>query len=170
MGFYVESADRPYQSGIAQEDIPVGTIVERTAAGQVNLTDDSDTAADGLATAPRRGDYIADEPDETTDFEYKSADDDRVPYADLDEAGAVFKARTITDNSTDPAPDISDGDVVGVAQKDDDAFRGRLVEEGYTDDGATTYDSGSDNFTAVGTVYRDSSDGFDEAVRFVVDN
>lgn len=170
MGFYVESADRPYQSGIAQEDVHVGTVVARTGAGQVNLTDDVDTAADGVATAPRRGDYIAEEADETTDFTYKAAENDRVPYADLDEAGAVLKARTIKDNSTDPAPSISDGTVVGVAHKADDAFRGRLVEEGYTDDGATTYDSGSGNFTPVGTVYRDESSGYDEAVRFVVDN
>lgn len=170
MGFYVESADRPYQSGIAQEDIHVGTIVARTGAGQVNLTDDVDTVADGVATAPRRGDYIAKEADETTNFLYEAAEDDRVPYADLDEAGAVFKARTIKDNSTDPAPSISDGTVVGVAHKADDAFRGRLVEEGYTDNGATTYDTASGNFTAVGTVYRDDSSSYDEAVRFVVDN
>lgn len=170
MGFYVESSDRPYQSGIAQEDIHVGTIVAKTSAGQVNLTDDVDTAADGVATTPRRGDYIAKEDDETTNFLYESAEDDRVPYASLDEAGAVFKARTITDNSTDPAPSISDGDVVGVAHKADDAFRGRLVEEGYTDDGATTYDTGTGNFTAVGTVVRDDSSSYDEAVRFEVDN
>lgn len=170
MGFYRESADRPSQSGIAQEDIHVGTIVARTGAGQVNLTDDVDTAADGVALAPRSGDYIAKEADETTNFLYESAENDRVPYADLDEAGAVLKARTISDNSTDPAPSISDDTVVGVAHKADSAFRGRLVEEGYTDDGATTYDEGSSNFTPVGTVYRDESDGYDEAVRFVVDN
>lgn len=171
MGFYVESADRPFQSGIAQEDIHVGEIVARTGSGQVSLTDDTDTTADGVATAPRRGDYIADEPDETTDFHYKSADNDRVPYADLDEAGAVLKGRTIEDNGTDPAPSISDGTVVGVAQKNDDAFRGRLVEEDYTDNAGTTYGpGGAGGFTAVGTVYRDDSSGHDEAVRFVVDN
>lgn len=170
MGFYVESADRPYQSGIAQEDIHVGTIVALTSSGQVNLTDDVDTAADGVATAPRRGDYIAKEADETTDFKYLSSEDDRVPYASLDEAGAILKARTITDNSTDPAPSISDGDVVGVAHKADSAFRGRLVEEGYTDNGATTYNTSSSNFTAVGTARRDSSSDYDEALRFEVDN
>lgn len=171
MGFYAESYDRPHQSGIAQEDIHVGTIVAQTAAGQVSLTDDVDTAADGVALAPRRGDYIAKEPDETTNWLYESAEDDRVPFADLDEAAAVFKARTITDNGTDPAPSISDGDVVGVAHKADDAFRGRLVEEGYTDNGGTQYgDGGAGGFTAVGTVYRDDSSSFDEAVRFIVDN
>jgi hypothetical protein len=171
MGFYVEQADRSYQSGIAQEDIHVGTIVARTGAGQVSLTDDTDTAADGLATAPRRGDYIAKEADETTTFEYLASENDRVPYADLDEAGAVLKARTITDNGTDPAPSISDGTVVGVAQKNDDAFRGRLVEEDYTDNAGTQYGpSGTGDFTKVGTVYRDDASGYDEAVRFVVDN
>lgn len=170
MGFYAESYDRPNQSGIAQEDIHVGTIVVQTAAGQVSLTDDADTAADGVALAPRRGDYIAKEPDETTNWLYEAAEDDRVPFADFDEAGARFKARTVTDNGTDPAPSISDGDVVGVAHKADDAFRGRLVEEGYTDDAATTYDTGAGNFTAVGTVYRDDAADFDEAVRFIVDN
>lgn len=171
MGFYVESADRPYQSGIAQEDIHVGTIVAKTGAGQVSLTDDANTSADGLATAPRRGDYIAKEADETTTFEYLASENDRVPYADLDEAGAVLKARTISDNGTDPAPNIDDDTVVGVAHKADDAFRGRLVEEGYTDNGGTQYgDGGAGGFTAVGTVYRDESTSHDEAVRFVVDN
>jgi len=170
MGFYVESADRPYHSGIAQEDIHVGTIVSKTGAGQVNLTDDVDTAADGLATAPRRGEYIADEADETTTFKYLASENARVPYADLDEAGAVLKARTISDNGTDPAPSISDGDVVGVAHKADGAFRGRLVEEGYTDNGAVTYDSGSSNFTVVGETYRDDSSEYDDALRLTVQN
>lgn len=170
MGFYAESYDRPNHSGIAQEDIHVGTIVAETSAGQVNLTDDSDTSADGLALAPRRGDYIADEPDETTNFKYKSADNDRVPYADLNEAAAVFKARTVKSGATN-APDISDGDVVGIAQKDDDAFRGRLVEEGYQDGSpGTTFNTSSNNFTVVGVAHRDSSSGFDEAVRFRVQN
>lgn len=171
MGFYGESYDRPHQSGIAQEDIHVGTIVARTGAGQVNLTDDVDTSADGVALAPRRGDYIAKEPDETTTFEYLASEDDRVSYGSLDEAGALFKARTISDNGTDPAPSISDGTVVGVAHKADDAFRGRLVEEGYTDNAGTQYgDGGTGGFTAVGTVYRDDSSDYDEAVRFEVDN
>jgi hypothetical protein len=171
MGFYAESYDRPNQSGIAQEDIHVGTIVVMTSAGQVHNTDDTDTAADGVALAPRRGDYIAKEPDEETTFEYLAAEDDRVPFADFDEAGARFKARTISDNSTDPAASISDGDVVGVAHKADDAFRGRLVQEGYTDNAGTQYgDGGAGGFTAVGTVYRDDASDFDEAVRFIVDN
>lgn len=171
MGFYVESADRPYQSGVPQEPIHVGTIVARTGAGEVSLTDDVNTAADGVATAPRRGDYIAEEADETTDFTYDPTETDRVPYADLDEAGAVLKARTVGDNGTDPTPSISDGTVVGVAHKADDAFRGRLVEAGYTDNGGTQYgDGGTGGFTAVGTVYRDYATDYDEAVRFVVDN
>jgi hypothetical protein len=171
MGFYVESADRPFQSGIAQEDIHVGTIISRTGSGQVSLVDNNDSVADALALAPRRGDYIAEEDDETTTFEYLASENDRVPYADLNEAGAVLKARTISDNSTDPAPSITDGTVVGVALKDDDAFRGRLVEEGYTDNGGTKYgDGGAGSFVTVGEVYRDDSDGYDEAVRFVVDN
>lgn len=170
MGFYVESSDRPYLSGIAQEDIHVGTVVARTGAGQVNLTDDSDTSADGVATAPRRGDYVAKEADETSDFLYKSSENDRVPYASLDEAGAVLRARTIKSGATNK-PDISDGDVVGIAQKADDNFRGRLVEEGYQDGSpGTTYNTSNSNFTVVGTVYRDSSTGHDEVVRFEVDN
>lgn len=171
MGFYAESYDRPNQSGIAQEDIHVGTIVAMTAAGQVSNTDDVDAAADGVALAPRRGDYIAEEPDETTNWLYEAAEDDRVPFADFDEAGARFKARTIRDDGTDPAPSISDGDVVGVAHTGVAEHRGRLVQEGYTDDSGTAYGSSSaGGFTAVGTVYRDSADGFDEAVRFIVDN
>jgi hypothetical protein len=180
MGFYAESYDRPNMSGVPAEDIRAGTIVATTASGLVQ-TDNSETAADGLALQPRSGGYVAEEMDEGTDFLYQPASSktgteadeqfpDRVPYADLNEAGAVFKCRTIADNGTDPAPSISDGTVVGVAHKDDDAFRGRLVEEGYTDNGATTYDEGSGNFTPVGVVRRDSADGHDEAVRFVVQN
>lgn len=169
MGFYAESYDRPNESGIAQEDIHVGTIVVQTASGQVNNTDDANTTADGVALAPRRGQYIAKEADETTTFEYLAAEDDRVPYASFDEDGARFKARTIEDNGTDPAPDISDGDVVGVAHTGDSAHRGRLVQEGYTDNGGTTYGSSSTGgFTVVGRALRDGSTGFDEAVRFVV--
>lgn len=172
MGFYAESYDRPNHSGIAQEDIHVGTIVAETASGQVNNTDDTDTAADGVALAPRRGSYIAKEADETTTFEYLASEDDRVPYADLNEAGAVFKARTIKDDGTDPAPSISDGDVVGVPHTGDAEHRGRLVEEGYTDGAATpvTYNTSNNNFTVVGVAHRDESSGFDEAVRFRVQN
>lgn len=178
MGFYVESSDRPYMSGIAQEDIPVGTIVMKTGAGQVNLTDDTDTEADGVAASPRSAPHVGKEDNIignddtlTEGYVYKASENDRVPYGDLDEAAAVFKARTITDNGTDPAPTISDGTVVGIAHKNDDAFRGRLVEEGYTDNGGTQYgDGGAGGFTAVGEVHRDESSNYDEAVRFVVQN
>lgn len=164
MGFYVESADRPFQSRIAAEDIHVGTLVSEDGSDGVQLVDDSDTRIDGLAAAPRSAEYIAPEVDETSDFTYSSSDNDRVPYLPLSDRDIV-KVRTITDNSTDPSPSINDGDVVGVAQKGDDAFRGRLVEEGYTDDSPTTYNTGNANFSPLGVAYKDSGTDYDVVVR-----
>jgi hypothetical protein len=174
MGFFVEQADRSYQSRIAAEDIHVGTLVAEGGNDTVVNVDDTDTELDGLAGAPRSGDYVAkelhsigDTGSASTSFVYQSAEDDRVPFLPVANSDLV-KVYTITDNSTDPEPSISDGDVVGVAQKNDDAFRGRLVEEGYTDNGATTYNRSSDNFTAVGKAYKDESATYDETVRVSV--
>lgn len=171
MGFYAESYDRPNLSAIANEDIHVGTVVSETSTGLVVNTDATDTSADGLALAPRTAEYIALDEDQTHDYIYDASEDERVPYLDLDEAGAVVKIRTIEDNSTDPAPSISDGDPVGIALYNDDAFRGRIVEEGYEDNSGTVYgrESGGD-FAFIGKARRDSSSSFDEPVRVIVSN
>lgn len=172
MGFYVEQADRSYQSRLAAEDITVGTLVAEDGSDKVELVDDSNTTIDGLAVSPRSAQYIAKEEQsigdtgsDTAGFTYLASENDRVPYLPLADRDAV-KARTITDNGTDPAPSIDDGTVVGVAQKNDDAFRGRLVEEGYTDNAGTTYGrSSTGGFTVLGVAYKDSGSGYDAIVR-----
>jgi hypothetical protein len=100
------------------------------------------------------------------------------------EDSAVVRIRTPEDNSTDPAPSISHKTVVGVIDAAGGTaasaaeFQGRVVQEGYTDDAATTYDRSSGNFKAVGVAYRpdrtpapvagDQSDSFDYPVRVVL--
>lgn len=173
MGFYIESADRPHQSRPAAEDIHVGLLVAENGSDKVRLADDADsTRWDGVADAPRSAEYIAPEVDQSSDFTYSASDDERVPYGGRT-PGDIIKVRTIQDNGTDPAPSISDGDIVGFvdssAVSDTAAeFKGRIVETGYQDDAPTTFDEGSNNFVKIGVAYRDSSSGFDEVVRVQV--
>lgn len=177
MGFYVESADRPHQSRIASEDIHVGTLVNENGSDQYRLTEGAnDSTVEALATAPRRGDYIAKEADETTDFKYLSSENDRVPVLPLADRDVV-KVRTAKDTGgNESAPSIEDGDVVGLIDTgagtltSTSEYEGRIVEEGY-DDGessATTYNRSNDNFLPLGVVYRDDSSSFDEPVRVEV--
>jgi hypothetical protein len=175
MGFYVESADRPYQSRLAAEDIHVGTLVHEDGSDAYELLDaDTHSSFDGLATAPRRGDYIAKEEDETTAFKYLASENDRVPALPLADRD-VIKARTIkeTNSGITSSPNISDGDtVVVVDTSDGDAptSAGRIVEDGYSNDenddnGSTTFSLSNDNAIGVGKAYKDSATGFDEVVR-----
>lgn len=178
MGFYVESADRPYHSRIAAEDIHVGTLVNENGSDQFELTDGADESTfEYLATAPRRGDYVAKEPDETTTFEYLSSENDRVPALPLADRDVV-KIRTATDTGgNESAPTITDGDVVGLIDTSAGTlsstadYAGRIVEEGYTDGESTavTYNRSNNNFIPVGVAYRsetaDFSDGWDVPIR-----
>lgn len=178
MGFYVDEADRSATSYPAAETIVVGsacTVVNET----VELMDaDGNATFDGVADSPRAADYIAEEYDEGSEFEYKNISSkvstdsganvsDRVPLRG-DEDAAIIRLKTAKDNDTDPSPSISNGDTVGVANVGTSEFEGRIVESGYTDDGATTYDEDSDNFVAIGTAYKDSSSEFDDVVRLKV--
>lgn len=179
MGLYIESADRPYTSRVVASDIRTGELGADNGSQQaVPFDAQNNDGSDflGVATQPRRGDYIAAEPDETTDWTYSSSDDERASFggsADRD----VIKARTAEDpGGNESAPSISDGDVVGVVDTSAGSlsstteYEGRVVEEGY-DDGestATTYNRTNDNFYAVGIAHRDSSSAFDDAVRVEV--
>lgn len=174
MGFYIESADRPLKSRIAASDVEVGTLVIENGSDNVRkVTADTDSRFDGVADNPRSGDHIAYDDEDVTDIGvYLASEDDRVNYGGNAD-GDRIKVRTAQDNGTDPAPSISDGDVVGFV--DDTAvsgtgaeFEGRLVEEGYTDNGATTFDRSSGNFVAVGVAYKDEASSFDAPVRVEV--
>jgi len=178
MGFYVESADRPYTSSIAAEDIHVGTLVHEDGSEDYELLNKSDhDEFDALATAPRRGDYIADEEDESSDFTYSSSDDDRVPALPLADRDIV-KARTAKDAGGNEAkPSISNGDVVGVIDtsagtlSSTSEYEGRVVEEGYTDGEGTptTYNRSNGNFLPIGKALRDDAREYDVPVRIQVD-
>lgn len=179
MGFYLESVDRPNKSRIAASDVHIGELVaDDGSQGGVPFNASSHSAEDflGVADNPRRGDYIAEEPDETTNFLYESAENDRIPVggdADHD----VIKVRTAEDaGGNESPPDISEEAVVGVVDtsagtlSSTSEYEGRIVEEGY-DDGestATTYNRSNDNFFAVGVARRDSSSSYDDVVRVEV--
>lgn len=179
MGFYVESADRPFTSRLVAEDIRTGELGADNGS-QEAVPFDFETHAEedllGVATQPRRGDYVAEEMDETTDFVYEASEEDRASFggdADRD----VIKVRTAEDpDGNESAPSISEGDVVGVVDtsagslSSTDEYAGRVVEEGYEDgeDSATTYERDEDNFFAIGVAHRDEASDYDEPVRIQV--
>lgn len=175
MAFYVESQDRAYRSYIVAEDMVAGELGAHDGSnGAVAFDEQSHAEEDflGVAEAHRAGDQTAEDLDDTGAILFDASEDDRASFggdADRD----VIKVRTIEDNGTDPAPDISDGDVVGVvdssAVSDTGAeFTGRVVQEGYADAAPTTFNRSSNNFFAIGVAYRDDADGFDEVVRVEV--
>ena len=169
MAFYIESSDRPYKSALPAEDIPVGTLVANDGTGLVQKAEFADGRFDGVADEPLTGEQSneyenCDDPNWDV---YEVAEDERVVYggdADRDR----IKVKTAADNGTDPAPSIAHDDVVGVAANGDE-FQGRLVEEGYTDDGGTTYGrEETGDFMAVGVAYRDEASTYDAPVRVEV--
>ena len=181
---YVEQADRSPHSAVANESIYAGELVQDDGDGADVLTyAASDEDAGGhIGLARYDAEAMAAKDDEEV-VEEVYATDQRVQYQPFEDS-AVVRIRTPEDNSTDPAPSIGHKDVVGIldAAGGDIAsaaeFQGRVVKEGYTSDGATTYDRGSNNFKAVGVAYRpdqmhtpvagDQSDSFDYPVRVVL--
>lgn len=172
--FYIESADRPAQSGIANSAVVAGELVTDTGAG-VDPMQFADGDFQGVAEYSEEF-LSAEDEDAIADEAYEVGD--RVIYGGNEDA-AVIKVRTPEDNATDPAPSIAHGDIVGVVDETSTVasgaeFEGRVVQEGYTDDAATTYDRGTGNFLAVGRAYRpgkqngDSVTDFDTPVRVVV--
>lgn len=180
--FYVEQADRSPQSGVANETIKAGELVHDDGDGVNALTfaaTDEDAGGhlglaryDAETMAPRTDEDVGDE-------NYDSGQ--RVQYQPQEDS-AVVRVRTPEDNGTDPAPSIDHKTVVGVLDETSTVasaaeFTGRVVEEGYTDAAATTYDRATGNFKAVGVAYRpdkmhaaveDSSNVFDYPVRVVL--
>lgn len=178
MAFYIESADRPHTSRIAGEDIHVGELVVEQGDGTVDRADaQNDSDFDGVADAPHRGNHIAPDPhDATGAFVYEAADNDRVPFGG-EADGDHIKVRVPEDTGgNESSPNITDGDVVGFIDtsagtlSSTDEYKGRVVEEGYTDgeSSATTYNRSNNNFTAIGTALRDSATDWDDVVRVQV--
>lgn len=161
MQFYIESADRPYKSGLAAEDIEFGSAVHYDGE-QMHLLDATashDFA--GVAVADRTEDELIDHPLSDAADEIVSSDDRVASGGDADKDR--IKLKTISDDTL-TAPSISAGDVVGVAGVED----GRIVEEGYSDSG-TTYGSGSTgDFYRIGRALRDDSTDYDSVVRVEV--
>jgi hypothetical protein len=179
MGFYVESADRPYISRLAAEDIDVGTLVAENGSDQYREADaQNDSVLSYLATEPQTAEHIADDEDAVAGpyGTYLSAENDRVPSLPLVD-GDLVKVRTAEDaGGNESSPSISDGDVVGVIDTSagtltsSSEYQGRIVEEGYTDGESTptTYNRSNSNFVALGTAERDESSSFDDPVRIRV--
>jgi hypothetical protein len=177
MGFYVESADRPKRSRLAAEDITVGSLVAENGSDQFQLADaQNDNRISYVADKNRRGDQIAFDEDDTLSFPqtYSAADNNRVIAQQLAD-GDVIKTRTALDGGgNESAPSISDGDVVGVIDSsagtlsDASAYHGRIVEEGYSDGDAVTYDRATGNFVPLGVADKDSASSYDEVVRVMV--
>jgi len=170
MTFYIESSDRPRKSRLPAEDIPVGTLVAEDGTGHVELAEQATGHFDGVADNPLTGEQVREYEDAPADpnwYVYETAEDERVVYggdADRD----MIKVKTAADNGVDPAASVSDGTVVGLIPNGAE-FHGRVVEEDYTDEGDTTYGrSSTGDFLAVGKVYKDEENGFDEPVRIEV--
>jgi hypothetical protein len=175
--FYVEQADRSPQSGIANEEIAPGELVHDDGDGVDVFTYSHANENVGLARYDAQA-FAREHEDEERDNLYVPSDEqrNRVQYHP-NEADARVRVRTPEDNSTDPAPNIGHRAVVGVIDASGGTaasaaeFQGRVVEEGYTDDAATTYDRATGNFKAIGVAYRpgrqagENIDEFDYPVR-----
>ena len=177
MGLYVESADRPYTSRQAAEELPTGTLVTTDSNDMFVLADANDNRLDYLVTKPHSAPHIAFDEDDTSEERTYAADDRRVPSLPLVD-GDIVKVKTVTESNdgVTTSPDIQAGDVVGVPDTTDgDAPTegGRVVEEGYTndedDDAAdTTFSRDNGNFLPLGIALRDSETRFDAPVRVQV--
>jgi len=182
--FYVEQADRSPRSGVANESIYAGELGIDDGDGVDVLTyaaTDEDAAGHvGLARYDAEA-MAAEWEEDIVEPVYDAGQ--RVQYQELEDS-AVVRIRTPEDNGTDPAPDINHRNVVGVIDaaggtaSSAGEFQGRVVQEGYTDDAATTYNRSSGNFKAVGVAYRpdqnpasvagQQAESFDYPVRVVL--
>lgn len=156
--FYVEQADRSPQSGVANESIYAGELVNDGGNG-VDVLAFADSATDvGLARYDAEA-MAAEWEDDVVEEVYDV--DERVQYQPQEDA-AILRVRTI-DNDTATAPSIGHRDVVGIIDDSDanapTGAEGRVVEEGYTADAdgdgtSTTFSRANGNFKAVGRAYR----------------
>lgn len=144
------SSDRPPLSGIADEDgILPGELLYADSNGVGKAT-----YSDGMILGVCEN--FADSHLAVNEYDYRSGIDqftydtgDRVKFGGAED-GARLKVRTIGDNGTDPAANVTEWDVVGIADKS--SLAGRLVQEGYTDGASTpvTYNRSNGNLLPIG--------------------
>jgi hypothetical protein len=169
--FYVEQADRSPQSGVANESVYAGELVNDDGSG-VNVLSFTD-GNENVALARYDAEKMAAETDEDVIEEVYDVGQ-RVQYQPLEDS-AILRIRTPEDDTAD-ATAIGHRDVVGIVDESaGDApanVSGRVVEEGYGN-GATTFDRSTGNFKAVGVAYRPSQRGgevedrYDHPVRVI---
>lgn len=182
MEFYVEQADRPPQSAVANESIYAGELLHNDGDGADVLTyaatDEDSTGHTGLARYDTEA-MAAETEEDVVEEVYDTGQ--RIQYQEQ-EADSRLRIRTPEDNGTDPAPSIDHQNVVGIVDAAGDTiasageFQGRIVQEGYTDNAGTptTYSRANSNFKAVGVAYRpgqragQAEDRFDHPVRVVM--
>lgn len=182
--FYVEQADRSYLSGVADEAVKAGVLVTDVDGGGVRRLNFADNDYSGLAVYDAEVLAAEDHDVDTTAADFEYATDDRLKYQPAED-GAIVKIRTVINgDDTTSAPSIGHRDVVGIVDETDaDApaeadCEGRIVEEGYANDGNdddanTTFNRTNDNFLAVGRAHRpakqngNSVSDYDEPVRVV---
>lgn len=158
--FYVEQADRSPQSGLANEAIYAGELVNDDGAG-VNVLSFADTG-DNAGLARYDAEAMAAEWEEDVVEEVYDTDQ-RVQYQPQEDS-AIVRIRTVDETTAGvtAAPSISHRDVVGIVDESDadaPSAPGRVVEEGYVNDEnddatTTTFNRANGNFKAVGVAYR----------------
>lgn len=179
----IESADYGTQgSNYAAEEVYPHEIVTDTPGTGVELLDGDESSWDGIARAFNSAQWIHEHDEDTSNLSYDGSsgtlpENDRVPYGGYED-GAVIRPLTISDSGNgESAPDISEGDVVGVADTTvgdgETDWAGRVVQEGYSN-GATTFNRSNDNFVVIGEappqgVGQLSVTSFDEQIRVRVD-
>lgn len=176
MGFYAESVDRPHVSRVVSSDIYVGEIGAHDGSDKAepfDFNNHDETDLLGVADNHRSGNRVVKDIDDTGGFTFQASEDDRASFIG-DEDRAVIKVRTAEDTGgNEPTPDVESDDVVGIVDTSAGAlsstseYQGRIVEEGYSDDG-TTFNRSNNNFFAIGVVRRDSANAWDAVVRVQV--
>lgn len=177
MGFYIEHVTSPSQSAVVAEDIDVGEYAALNSSGNAERFEQQNHAVEdmlGVAKQPLSGQQIREDDDDTGGFTYLSSESDRASFNGREDDD-IIKVKTIEDNTTDPAPSIDHGDVVGFVDTSAVAgsggeYGGRIVEEGYADSTPTTFNRTNANFVALGVAYRPTHDhstvtSYDEPVR-----
>jgi hypothetical protein len=170
--FYVDEADRSPLSGVVDEEVYFGELVSDGGSGVTKFVYADSNESLGLARSDVQAGAAEDE-DDTAEENYLPDEElrNRAQYHP-NESDARVRPRTAQDNGTDPAPSIGHRDVVGVIDASGGTvasageFAGRIVEEGYTDDAATTYDRATGNFKAIGVAIRPAKQNGDAVTDF----
>lgn len=169
---YAYKADRPTLGGTVAsgQSILPGELVTAAEGGGISLTAGSDGRTDGVV------EDFADAHIAENQYDYRGSLDAftydagmMIQFAGYED-GAYLRVKTPEDNGTDPAPNIDEWSVVGIP--DIGGYEGRVVEEGYTDAGAVTYDRAGGNFLPVGIARASSpkvpQTGFDSFTHVIV--